>query len=146
MISRTIRRIVGVAVAASALGACGAAAFETVEQGQVRAWVVGSAEGSGEARIEGTVRWVAADRCWVLEPVMDDPTVDPHPLWQAIVWPKGTKVGSESPPTLVVAGQTVADGASIVGTGAGSDQVPPGLDIPPACRPDGLVLLADLRQ
>ena len=144
MTSRTIRRIIGGAVAASALCACGAAAFETVEQGDVRIWAIRSADGSGEARITGTVRWIATERCWVLEPVMDDPTVDPRTLWQAIVWPKGTRITAESPPTLVVADQTVIDGSRIDGVGAGADQIPSELDIPPTCRAGGLVLLNDV--
>jgi hypothetical protein len=141
-----IRWIIGGAVAASALSACGTAAFQTVEQGNVRAWVTRSTDGSGEAKISGTARWVATDRCWVLEPTTDDPTVDPRTRWQAVIWPRGTEITSESPPTLVVANRTVTDGARIDGVGSGADHIPSELHIPPACRAGGLVLLNHLTQ
>ena len=57
----------------------------------MRAWVIRSADGAGEARITGTVRWVATGRLRVLEPTMDDPSVDPRTLWQAICGREGRR-------------------------------------------------------
>lgn len=136
-----IRCILGGAVAAGAFSACGAAAYEVEEQGDVRAWVIGSAEGAGEALTTGTVRWLVGDRCWVLEAAPDEPATDPAPTRRAIVWPKGTTISSTSPPTLGAGGKSLTDGVQLNASGAGMDAAPVGLDIPAACRPAGVFVI-----
>ncbi|MCW2804027.1 MAG: hypothetical protein QOF52_490 [Propionibacteriaceae bacterium] len=138
--------ILGGTVAVSALSACGTAPYQVEELGSVRAWVIGAAEEGGEALAEGTARWVSQDRCWVLEPIMNDTSIDPRTMWRAIVWPKGTKVVSENPPVLAVAEVSIGNGDKISGSGAGTDTVPSGLDIPVSCRPHGVVVVNTLNR
>ena len=128
-------------VAVVGLSACGTEPYETAERGSVRAWVIASAEEGGEALAAGTVRWDSEHSCWVLEPVLDDPSTDPRPARRALVWPEGATVTSDRPPIVTVFIFEVETANEISGAATGYDDPPGGLDIPAPCRPAGVVVI-----
>ncbi len=118
--------------------------YRVVEQGSVRAWVVGSADEGAEASAAGTARWLADHRCWVLDLNRSDRSGDSQLPWSAIVWPERTTIERADPPSLIIGPIKVADGDHFVGTGGWTDTPPAGLAIPAACRPAGVLVINKL--
>lgn len=127
------------------LGACaGGPAYVSTDRDGVTVWAVGTAEVSGEAAADGVVRWLPAERCWVLQ-LDPDPGVDPARARLALVWPRGTTVASTAPAAVQVRGRgTVADGTRLRASSAQFGAAPDGLVIPPDCRTAGVAVLTSI--
>ncbi len=133
------RVAVVLAISFAAAGCGSDTGYRTVQEGTVRAWVATTDDG-GDARADGTVRWLAEPSCWVLEMPTEDGS-DPAENRRAIIWPRGTSVAGETPPELAVGSANVREGTVIRGTGAGLEDPPAELDIPSECRPGGVLVL-----
>lgn len=140
------RQIVAMGSAVLLLVGCAPSSPYTIqEEGRARAWVIGSADETNEAKLAGTVRWLRDFRCWVLESTTNDGEVSAEDR-SAIVWPKESTV-SDAPARLKAGDQTIVDGTVISGEGRHVTELPNGvvkLDIPESCRPAGVAIISAL--
>lgn len=131
-------------VAALIVSGC-TSADQKNSQGDMNLWVAEDSNATGEARLEGTLRYLENEGCWVVEPLADhlDASVSPGDARTAVIWPPDSSAVDGSSHTVSAEGEQVMDGQHIQASTAFVDD-PGEFTIPETCRTAGIAVVSNV--
>ena len=131
-------------VAALIVSGC-TSADQKSAQGDTSLWVAKDSSSTGEAMLEGTLRYLQDEGCWVVEPLAGDLDADVSPVSArtAVIWPPGSFSVEGSRHTVSAEGGQVMDGQHVQASAAFIHD-PGEFTIPETCRTAGIAVVSNV--